>query len=128
MDISEATTAFAALSQPTRLDVFRLLIKAGKVGHLSGEMGQILGVKQNTMSTNLNILLRAKLIRNEREGRSVRYFADMEGIAALIDYLLRDCCGGASEQCHSIIEATCSLEQCDRSPTLGNQDIPPSTE
>ena len=103
MDNNQATTAFSALSQQTRLDVFRLLIKAGSTGHLSGEMGELLAVKQNTMSTNLNILLRAGLIRNERHGRSVRYFADMQGIGGLIDYLLQDCCGGAPEQCKPII-------------------------
>lgn len=107
MDTNEATIAFSALSQPTRLDVFRLLIKAGTKGLLSGEMGQMLDVKQNTMSTNLNILLRAGLIRNEREGRSVRYFADMEGIGALVSFLLEDCCGGNAEQCAPIIKATC---------------------
>ena len=109
MDNKQATTAFSALSQETRLDVFRLLIKAGKQGLLSGEMGQLLNVKQNTMSTNLNILLRSGLIRNEREGRTVRYFADMEGIGNLIDFLLKDCCGGAAEQCAPILEAACNF-------------------
>ncbi|PLW75266.1 ArsR/SmtB family transcription factor [Cohaesibacter celericrescens] len=107
MDNAQATTAFAALSQQTRLDVFRLLIKAGADGLLSGEMGEILAVKQNTMSTNLNILLRAGLIRNQRHGRSVRYFADMQGIGGLIDYLLQDCCGGAPDQCKPIISTIC---------------------
>ena len=107
MDNANATTAFAALSQHTRLDVFRLLIKAGNEGLLSGEMGKLLAVKQNTMSTNLNILLRAGLIRNERQGRSVRYFADMQGIADLIDYLLSDCCGGAPDQCAPIVRTIC---------------------
>nr|WP_321460793.1 helix-turn-helix domain-containing protein [uncultured Cohaesibacter sp.] len=107
MDTNEATIAFSALSQPTRLDVFRLLIKAGREGLLSGEMGQLLDVKQNTMSTNLNILLRAGLIRNEREGRSVRYFADMDGIGDLINFLLKDCCGGSTDQCLPIVEAVC---------------------
>nr|WP_321524608.1 metalloregulator ArsR/SmtB family transcription factor [uncultured Cohaesibacter sp.] len=112
MDNTDATTAFAALSQPTRLDVFRLLIKAGKTGHLSGEMGQLLGVRQNTMSTNLNILLRAGLIRNERQGRTVRYFANMDGIANLINFLLRDCCGGDDEQCAPILQAALCSNEC----------------
>ena len=111
MDKITATNAFAALSQQTRLDVFRLLIKAGNSGLLSGEMGEKLGVRQNTMSTNLNILLRAGLIRNERQGRSVRYFADMDGIGNLLSFLLQDCCGGAPELCGQTIE---SLTQPDR--------------
>jgi len=105
MDKITAITAFSALSQETRLDVFRLLIKAGNNGLLSGEMGEKLGVRQNTMSTNLNILLRAGLIKNERQGRSVRYFADMDGIGGLIDYLLQDCCGGTPELCASTIQS-----------------------
>ncbi|WP_319532793.1 helix-turn-helix domain-containing protein [uncultured Cohaesibacter sp.] len=110
MDIIEATSAFAALSQTTRLEVFRLLIEAGEDGLLSGEMGEMLDVKQNTMSTNLNILLRAGLIRNERQGRTVRYFADMQGIGGLIDYLLQDCCGGAPEKCLPIRKTICKSE------------------
>lgn len=105
MDKITAITAFSALSQETRLDVFRLLIKAGNNGLLSGEMGEKLGVRQNTMSTNLNILLRAGLIRNERQGRSVRYFADMEGIGGLLNYLLHDCCGGSKEMCAPTVQS-----------------------
>ena len=105
MDKKTAINAFSALSQQTRLDVFRLLIKAGGNGLLSGEIGDLLDVRQNTMSTNLNILLRAGLIRNEREGRSVRYFADMDGIGNLINYLLEDCCGGVPALCGPTVDA-----------------------
>lgn len=107
MDNLAATTAFAALSQPTRLEVFRLLIKAGDNGLLSGEIGEALEVRQNTMSTNLNILLRACLIRNERDGRTVRYYADMDGIRHLLDFLLQDCCGGSPDTCLPLVESLC---------------------
>lgn len=107
MDNLTATTAFAALSQPTRLEVFRLLIKAGSNGLLSGEIGEALDVRQNTMSTNLNILLRTGLIRNEREGRAIRYYADMDGIGRLLDFLLQDCCGGSPDDCLPLIENLC---------------------
>jgi DNA-binding transcriptional ArsR family regulator len=72
MDKTDALTAFAALSQETRLDVLRLLVKRGAEGALSGEIGAALGVRQNTMSANLAVLLNAGLVRNEREGRAVR--------------------------------------------------------
>ena len=73
------------------------------------------------MSTNLNILLRAGLIRNEREGRSVRYFADMDGIEGLISFLLEDCCGGNAEQCAPIIEA--NLQPRQQSNSIVTQSI-----
>lgn len=103
MEKTQALDAFAALSQPTRLDVFRLLVKAGKTGITSGELGETLGVRQNTMSANLSILARAGLIRSEREGRSIRYFADMKGVRGLLAFLLEDCCGGKPELCQPVI-------------------------
>ena len=104
MDKKSALAAFAALSQETRLDVFRLLVKAGENGMLSGEIGAELGVRQNTMSTNLTILLSAGLIRNQRQGRSVRYFADLSGIRGLLGFLMEDCCGGRPELCRPLLE------------------------
>ncbi len=104
MEMKKALIAFTALSKETRLKVFRLLIRAGPEGMLAGEIGRRLGVRQNTMSANLTILLNSGLVRNEREGKSVRYFADIEGIRGLLGYLMEDCCGGNAEVCQPVIE------------------------
>ncbi len=104
MESSRALSAFAALSQPTRLDVFRLLIRVGPEGMAAGEIGTALGVRQNTLSTNLSVLLNAGLVRNERQGRSIRYFADMEGLRGLLGFLLQDCCGGRADLCQPLID------------------------
>lgn len=104
MDKNHALDAFAALSQPTRLDVFRLLIKAGDAGMTAGDIGETLGVRQNTMSANLGVLSRSGLIRSEREGRSIRYFADMKGMRGLLAFLMEDCCGGRPEVCQPVID------------------------
>ncbi|MCV6574988.1 MAG: metalloregulator ArsR/SmtB family transcription factor [Cohaesibacter sp.] len=107
MDENNALAAFAALSQQTRLQVFRLLIKSGHTGLLAGDIAKILDVRQNTMSTNLSILTQAKLIRNEREGRAIRYYADMAGIQDLLDFLLLDCCGGKASDYIPLLTALC---------------------
>jgi len=104
MDINIATTSFAALSQPTRLETLRLLIKAGEQGIVSGEIGAALEIKQNTMSTNLMILHQAGLVRKQREGRSIRYFADISGLRGLLSFLMEDCCGGQPEACQSLLD------------------------
>ncbi|WP_435312726.1 winged helix-turn-helix domain-containing protein, partial [Primorskyibacter sedentarius] len=54
MEKKDALEAFAALSQPTRLDVIRLLIKVGDAGMMAGEISAQLDVRQNTMSANLS--------------------------------------------------------------------------
>lgn len=103
MDKKQSLDGFSALSQETRLDVFRLLVQVGPDGMLAGDIGVALGVRQNTMSANLAVLAHAKLIRNQREGRSIRYFADMDGMKGLLEYLLEDCCGGKPELCQPVI-------------------------
>lgn len=105
MDKTRATDAFAALSQPLRLDVFRLLIRAGGRGLLAGEIAHALGVRQNTMSANLAVLTRAGLLTNRREGRTIRYFANIDGLRGLLSFLVEECCGGAPETCRPILDA-----------------------
>lgn len=104
MDKQTAIKSFSALSQQTRLDVFRLLVKAGADGALSGEIGDKLQVRQNTMSANLTVLLNAGLVRNERQGRTIRYFANYEAVRGLLAFLMEDCCGGSPEICQPIID------------------------
>lgn len=104
MDKKNTLDALAALGQETRLDVFRLLVRAGGDGMLAGEIAEHLDVRQNTMSTNLSILLQAGLIRNLREGRAVRYFADMDGVHGFLAFLMEDCCGGRPELCKPVID------------------------
>lgn len=103
MDKNAALMAFAALGQSTRLDVFRLLVKAGGEGMLAGEISDALDVRQNTMSANLSILAQSGLIRSERQGRSIRYYADMDGMSELLAFLMEDCCGGQPELCQPVI-------------------------
>jgi ArsR family transcriptional regulator len=104
METIRALGALSALGQETRLAVFRLLIAAGPEGMVAGEIAQRLDVRQNTLSANLAILLGAGLVRNAREGRAIRYFADMDGLRALLAYLLEDCCGGRPELCRPLID------------------------
>lgn len=103
MDKIGALSAFSALSQPTRLDVFRLLIQSGTDGLLAGDIASALDVRQNTMSANLAILAQSGLIRSERQGRSIRYFSDMDGVKGLLAFLMQDCCGGNRDQCQPVI-------------------------
>ena len=72
MDKKLTLAALAALGQETRLDIFRLLVRAGPDGLAAGEIAEELGVLQNTLSANLSVLLRAGMVRNRREGRSIR--------------------------------------------------------
>ncbi len=109
MDRSSALAAFAALGQETRLEAFRLLVKAGADGVPAGEIAGRLDTVQNTMSAHLKVLAQAGLVRADRDGRTIRYVADMTGFRDLLSYLMEDCCDGSPELCRPVIEAvTCN--------------------
>ncbi len=97
MDTTVAIDAFEALSNDTRLAVFRLLVKAGPRGMSAGEIAERLGVVQNTMSSHLQKLARAGIVASQRQIRHIIYRVDFETVRALILYLLEDCCGGDAE-------------------------------
>ncbi len=103
MDTEQAILTFAALAQPTRLDVFRLLIEHEPDGLPAGEIARHMTVPHNTMSTDLAILARAGLIAAERHSRSIIYRAQLEAVRALAGYLVKDCCGGRPELCGPLI-------------------------
>ena len=105
MDKKSALAALSALGQDTRLEVFRLLVKAGAEGVPAGEIAARLDAVQNTMSAHLKVLAQAGLARSERDGRIVRYAADMTGFRDLLAYLMEDCCNGAPELCRPVIDA-----------------------
>jgi len=117
MDKSNAILALAALGQDTRLDVFRHLVTVSPERVSAGDLAERLAVKPNTLSTHLAQLQRAGLIASEREGRLIRYRADHEGIAGLLDFLVGDCCGGRPDLCGSLAPAA-----TDSSPSVVDVD------
>jgi ArsR family transcriptional regulator, arsenate/arsenite/antimonite-responsive transcriptional repressor len=99
MESKSAIDRLSALAQPARLDVFRLLVRAGPEGIAAGEIAAALGQAPNTLSAQLNVLSAAGLILGTREGRSIRYAARPEALSELIVYLMEDCCDGRPEIC-----------------------------
>ena len=114
MDKSRSLNALSALSQETRLDVFRLLTRAEPAGMVAGDIADAMGARQNTISNNLAILAHAGLIRSVREGRNIRYFADLEGMRGLLSYLMEDCCEGKPEACAPLLGTI--ARACGRKP------------
>jgi DNA-binding transcriptional ArsR family regulator len=99
-----AIEALTALSQPTRLETFRLLVKQEPDGLPAGEIARRLGVPHNTMSTHLAILTRAGLISVERHSRSMIYRVEISTVRQLVLFLIKDCCNGQPELCGPLIE------------------------
>lgn len=95
METETALACLAALSQQTRLDAFRLLVRHEPKGLPAGDIAKALSVPQNTLSAHLNILFHAQLVKSARAGRNVVYRANLARLGALARFLSEDCCGGA---------------------------------
>lgn len=99
MEIDAAIKALAALAYPHRLNVFRLLVREGVEGLPAGEIAERMGLAPSSLSFHLSQLEAAELIRRHRVQRQIIYAANIEGIKALLTYLMDDCCNGNPEIC-----------------------------
>ncbi len=99
METTDAVKRLSALAQDARLEVFRLLVKAGPDGLAAGDIARALDTAPNTASAQLLILSNAGLIRARRDGRSIIYSVDFDCMSALLIFLTEDCCGGRAEIC-----------------------------
>ena len=95
----QALSALSALGQATRLEIFRVLMRHEPTGLAAGSIAAQIGCPQNTLSSHISVLARAGLVNGTREGRSINYRANVEGMRGLLGFLVTDCCGGHPELC-----------------------------
>lgn len=92
MNLDTAIIALSALSQETRLRVFKLLIEYGRGGTAAGMLSDELGIPHNTLSFHLSHLNHAGLVTSRKQGRQVIYAANCDAIEGLLAYLRENCC------------------------------------
>lgn len=97
MENIDAIRVLAALAQETRLDIFRLLVRAGNEGVAAGAIGDALSIPAATLSFHLKELKNAGCVSCRREGRSLIYSADFKTMNALLGFLTENCCQGVEE-------------------------------
>jgi len=113
---AQAISALSALAQPTRLAIYKLLIKHEPVGITAGVIAETVGAPHNTLSSHLAILVRAGLLRAARDGRTIVYRSNVEGMQSLLHFLVNDCCNGHPELCNFLAD------------TANNACCPPSAK
>jgi ArsR family transcriptional regulator, arsenate/arsenite/antimonite-responsive transcriptional repressor len=95
LDEAAAVAALAALSQVSRLRIFRALVDAGPRGLTPSELAAGDGLAGSTLSFHLKELVFAGLVHARRDGRYLIYRPDVPRMNALLDYLTAHCCDGA---------------------------------
>jgi len=96
MKLASAAKQLEALGNPTRLTLYRELVKAGEPGLPVGEIQSRLKVPASTLTHHVARLVQCGLIKQRREGRILMCTSDYRAMDKLVGYLQENCC---SESC-----------------------------
>jgi len=92
LTLEQASEQLAELGHPTRLSLYRILVKAGTRGMPVADIQQQLDVPGSTLSHHISRLLKVGLVIQVREGRVLRCHAQYERLNLLIQFLMEECC------------------------------------
>ncbi len=95
--LEQAAARLEALGNPTRLTIYRLLVRAGEKGQPVGHIQSALGIAASTLSHHLKHLEISGLIRRRKDGVTHFCSAEYAAMDGLIAYLTEECCVDADE-------------------------------
>lgn len=92
MDINEIAKALKELGHPTRLSIYKSVVKAGLKGIAVGSIQQQLDIPGSTLSHHISSLISAGLISQRRESRTLYCVAQYDCLMTVISFLQDECC------------------------------------
>jgi ArsR family transcriptional regulator, arsenate/arsenite/antimonite-responsive transcriptional repressor len=96
MNIETAAKQLEALGNPTRLEVYRTLVRAGDAGLPVGQIQQRIVIAASTLSHHLHRLIEVGLVSQERQATTLICRAHYPAMHDLIGFLTAECCVDAS--------------------------------
>lgn len=95
MNVEAAAKQLEALGNPTRLEVYRTLVRAGANGLAVGSLQERLKIPASTLSHHLHRLIVAGLVTQERQATTLICRAHYPAMDALLGFLTDQCCAEA---------------------------------
>jgi ArsR family transcriptional regulator, arsenate/arsenite/antimonite-responsive transcriptional repressor len=92
MKIEQAAKQLEALGNPTRLKVYRALVRAGDDGLPVGRLQEKLGLAASTLSHHLHRLILTGLVTQERQVTTLICRAHYPAMNGLVGFLVDECC------------------------------------
>lgn len=96
MKIDDAAARLEALGNPTRLKIYRALVRAGDAGMSVGRLQTKLELAASTLSHHLKALLAVGLIAQERQATTLICRANYDLMRGIVDFLVAECCADAT--------------------------------
>jgi DNA-binding transcriptional ArsR family regulator len=98
MDLEKIASRLEALGSPTRLEIYRLLVRAGRDGLPVGEIQRRTEVARSTLSHHLHRLIAVDLVTQERQATTLICRANYEVMNQTLGFLADECCADAADR------------------------------
>jgi ArsR family transcriptional regulator, arsenate/arsenite/antimonite-responsive transcriptional repressor len=92
MNVEQAAKQLEALGSPTRLQVYRTLVRTGDEGLPVGRLQEKLGIAASTLSHHLHRLILTGLVTQERQATTLLCRASYPAMNSLVGFLVDECC------------------------------------
>jgi DNA-binding transcriptional ArsR family regulator len=96
MNLERAAKQLEAIGNPTRLRVYRALVRAGNSGLPVGRLQTKLGIPASTLSHHLQRLIATGLVTQERQATTLICHANYPAMKSLVGYLVDECCADST--------------------------------
>jgi DNA-binding transcriptional ArsR family regulator len=97
MKLDDAAAHLEALGNPTRLKIYRALVRAGDAGLPVGRLQDKLKIAPSTLSHHIKTLVVVGLINQVRDATTLVCHANFDVMRGLVDFLVAECCTETSE-------------------------------
>jgi DNA-binding transcriptional ArsR family regulator len=97
MKLDEAAAHLEALGNPTRLKIYRALVRAGAGGLAVGRLQDKLKIAPSTLSHHIKTLVVVGLVNQVRDATTLVCHANYDVMRGLVDFLVAECCTDAAE-------------------------------
>jgi ArsR family transcriptional regulator, arsenate/arsenite/antimonite-responsive transcriptional repressor len=92
MKIDDAAARLEALGNPTRLRIYRMLVRAGDAGSSVGKLQTRLDLAASTLSHHLKAMMVVGLVEQQRQGTTLICRANYEVMRGIVEFLVSECC------------------------------------
>ncbi len=94
MELDVAASLLKELGHPTRLSIYRQLVKAGEEGLAVGHVQKELNIPASTLSHHISAMVAVGLIKQRRQGRTLYCTTQYVILQELLDFMTDQCCAG----------------------------------
>ena len=92
MKLDDAAARLEALGNPTRLRIYRILVRAGEEGLPVGKLQDRLDIAASTLSHHIKALVGVGLVSQTRDGTTLMCQTNYPMMRELIEFMVEECC------------------------------------